>query len=74
MYVWEPHKHDETQGQIEQLRFMCHPELRNGIGSWGFKGEEGNSQDDKSRYLVIRCLSCHTDWYFIYIGILYTYI
>ena len=37
----------------------CHPELKNEIGTWGFKGEESNSQDDKkSRCLVIRCLPC----------------
>lgn len=43
------------------MRIICHPELRNEIGSWGFKGEEDNSQGNKSRCLVIRCLSCHTD-------------
>lgn len=30
-----------------------HPELRNGIGAWGFKGKEDNSQKNrKSKCLV----------------------
>lgn len=37
--------------------FIGHPELRNGMRAWGFKGEGGDSQDDqKSRCLVIGCL------------------
>lgn len=31
---------DETQGQVRQLRFICHPEPRNEIKAWDFKGEE----------------------------------
>ena len=38
----------------------CRPELKNEIGTWGFKGEEGDSQDDKKgRCGVMRCLPCH---------------
>lgn len=36
-HLWEPHKKYETQGQISQLRLICHPELRNGIGFWAAK-------------------------------------
>ena len=44
------------------MRYICHPELRNGIGAWGFQGQEGHSWDDKkSRGLVIRCLPCHKE-------------
>ena len=46
----------ETQGQVRQLRLTCYPELINGSGTWGFKGDKGNSKDNKSRCLVIRCL------------------
>lgn len=42
--------------------YKYHPELRNGLGTWGFKGEEDNSQGSKkNRCLVIRCLPCPTD-------------
>lgn len=27
--------------------YKYHPELRNGLGTWGFKGEENNSQGSK---------------------------
>lgn len=43
-------------GQRRQLRLICHPELRNGLGSSGFKAELDNSQDNKNNScLVIRC-------------------
>lgn len=45
-------KRYETQGQVGQLRLICHPELRDGIADWSFKGEEGTWQDNKSRCLV----------------------
>lgn len=62
MNVQEPHEKYETQGQVKQLRLICHCALRNEIGAWGFKAQVSDSQDDKkSRHLVIRCLSCHTD-------------
>ena len=57
-YVLDPQGF-ETQEQAGWLRIICHAELRNGVGVWGFKGEEGNSQENqKSRCLVIRCLPC----------------
>ena len=34
------------------MGLVCHPELRNRVGTWGFKGEVGNSQEGKSRCLV----------------------
>lgn len=37
------------------MRLVYHPELRNEIEAWGFKGKEGESQDGKkSRCLVMR--------------------
>ena len=38
---------DETQRQVRQLRFICHPEPRNEIRAWDFKGEEDRLQDCK---------------------------
>ena len=38
---------DETQGQVRQLRFICHPEPRNEIRAWDFKGKEDRLQDCK---------------------------
>ena len=32
---------------VRQLRLIGHPELRRQIRTWGFKGMEGNSQDNK---------------------------
>lgn len=32
-YIWEPHKDNETQGQVKQLRLIYHPEQRNEIGT-----------------------------------------
>lgn len=29
------------QGRVVQLRLMCHPELRDGIGAWAIKGRGG---------------------------------
>lgn len=60
-YVQGLHK-NEAQGQVRQLKIICHPELRNGIGARSFKGDEDNSQDDKkNKCLVIKCSPCHTD-------------
>ena len=43
------------------MNYICHPELRTGLVTWGFAGEEGKSQDEKKiRCSVIRCLLCHT--------------
>lgn len=62
MNIREPCEKYETQGQVRQWRLICHPELKNEIGARAFKAWVGDSQDDKkSRCLVIRCLSCHTD-------------
>ena len=36
MYLQGPQKN------MRQLRLLYCPELRNGIGDWGFKEEEGN--------------------------------
>ena len=47
MYVQEHHKDNETQGQVKQLRLLCHPELRNGIGYLALQREGKNSQSDK---------------------------
>ena len=38
-----------------QLRLVYCPELRKGIGAWGFRGEEGNSQQMR------RADVCHAD-------------
>lgn len=56
-----PHKDNETKGQVGQLRLIYYFDLRNRIRTWSFKGQEGNSQDKKSRCLIIICLSNHTD-------------
>jgi len=52
-----------SQRQKGKVKQTCHPELRNGIGAWSFKEEEGNSQGykKKGRCLAIRCLPCHTE-------------
>ena len=48
--------------KTDKMRYICHHELRNGIGAWGFKGQENNAQDNKkSRCLVIRLLPYHTE-------------
>ena len=55
---WIP-KRFETQEQAGWLRIICHTGLRDGVGAWGFKVEKGDSwENQKSRCLVIRCLSC----------------
>lgn len=46
-------------GALKIRRAYMPSDLMNGIGSLGFKGQEGNSQDKKSRCLVTRCLPCH---------------
>ena len=71
LYIWELHIYERVRDptymkvyrQKGKIRYICHPELRKGVGTWGFQGQEGHSQDNKrkSRYLVIRCLSCHMD-------------
>lgn len=45
------------ESETGRMRYMCHLELKNGIGVWSFLGQDGHSQDnkEKSRYLVIRC-------------------
>ena len=54
------HKGSDTQEQVRQLRLECCFDLKNGIGFWALKGEEGASQDNKkSRHIVITCLSCY---------------
>lgn len=45
---------------VRQLGLICHPELMNGIGLWGFKGERINLQNKKMTCLVITYLSWHT--------------
>lgn len=38
-----------------QFRLIYHPGLRKGTGLWGFKGEEGHSQEgEKRKYMVNR--------------------
>ena len=40
-------------------------ELRDRIGAWGFKGEEGKSPDEKkNRCLISRCLPSCTGRFF----------
>ena len=56
MYIQESHKDrrpppNTHPGKVSQLRHICYPELRNGIGTWVFKAD-GNSQDEKNRCLV----------------------
>ena len=55
-YIREPQRY-EIQGQVRQLRLICHPELRGGIGAWAFRMEEGNSLDNKKK----RCLKTEID-------------
>lgn len=44
------------------MRYICHLELTNGIGTWRFKAEEGNSQGNKqSSCMIIRRLPDPTD-------------
>lgn len=41
---------------MQAVEVTSRPELRNGSGCWGFKGEVDHSQDNKNNsYLVIRC-------------------
>ena len=67
---WIP-KRFETQEQAGWLRIICHTVLRDGVGAWGFKVEKGDSwENQKSRCLVIRCLSflCLIFWIKIFFG------
>lgn len=32
------------QRQKGKMRFICHPELKSGIGAWHFKGEEAGRE------------------------------
>ena len=57
---WDHKELDST----EQLSIF-HVELRNGIRVWTFKGEVGDSQYCMGRWLVTRCLFCHTNQSFI---------
>lgn len=34
------------------MRYIWHPELRNGVGAWGFKGEESDSKGNKKQTLA----------------------
>lgn len=45
------------------MKHICHPELRNRIGTWVFQEQKGYSQDDnvRRRYLLIRCLPCYVE-------------
>lgn len=52
----EPQR-QETQGQVEHLKLVCHPELRNGTGAWGFKGESGSNSQDKDKSSLIDIIS-----------------
>lgn len=56
-----PPKTVRPKDNPRQLRLTCHLELRDEQGSWGFKAEEGDSQDKKGKCLVIRWLTCYTD-------------
>ena len=66
--LWESHIHERVRDPLTherskdkgKMRFTCHPELRTGIGAWGFQGQEGHSQDNKKNR-CIRCLPCHID-------------
>lgn len=59
IYIRTPHTL-KFQRQKGKMRYVCHPELRNGIGPWSFKEEEDNLQGNKNSYLAIICLPCHT--------------
>lgn len=39
--------------QKRKMKWVCHPEPRNGGRAWGFKEEEDNSQDNKKK---IKCI------------------
>ena len=48
-YVQKSHiQTGEVQKQKLQMKYTCHVEPKNGIGTWGCRGEKGNSQDDKN--------------------------
>ena len=54
--------HTDVQWQKGKMRYVCHPERRN--GAWDLQGQEDHSQDKKkkkNRCLVIRCLPWCTD-------------
>ena len=50
------------------MRLIYHPELRNGIGIWGFKGQEGDSQDDQRDSWQIDGETVETVADFIFLG------
>ena len=39
----------EGQRQGGKMRYICYPELRNGIGAWGFQGQDGHTQDEREK-------------------------
>lgn len=41
----------EVQRQKGKMKYICHHELRNGIGAWGFKDKEGTSQVNKKKHM-----------------------
>lgn len=62
MYVWEPHHIHERFRDGKGNRDVWHSELRMRWGTWGFREEEGHSQDnEKSSCSVSRCLPCPVD-------------
>ena len=42
MYVLELHNDMRLKKAAKQLRLICHPELREETGLWGFQREEDN--------------------------------
>ena len=48
----------ETQKPAQQLRFIHHPDLRKGLGVWGFKGGS-NSWESEKRKDLVNSLPCH---------------
>lgn len=57
--------HPETPQRYETqvasgLSLVHYPELRKGVGVWGFKGKEGNHRKDRRKVYRQR-LSCRAD-------------
>ena len=67
MCVQDPHKDMRLKGIQAIEAYMPSWVKEKGVRVWGFKGEEDNAQEDeKSKYLVNKCLPCHADkssWY-----------
>lgn len=47
LYIHDTHKNMRSEDDQAIEAYMCHPALRNVIKAWGFKGENGNSQEDR---------------------------